>query len=167
MADFGSALGIVRHWLAQFTLWIGAALVLFVFLLVLYGVGTRYLAGASPIWFDELARYAIIASAMIGVGGVWVEGAHMRVGVLEARVPPRWARTVVTYQWLLTLALAAMMTWYGWTYMQSVSFFTTQGLQISRSWPVMFVPIGFALLFVLALLKGPAPLPQPHEETGE
>ena len=157
-------IALLRIWLARLTLGLSALLVAWVSILVLYGVGSRYLLGASPIWFAELTRYSIIASAMIGTGAVWIEGGHMRVGVLEARVPGAARRAIVLYQWVLTVGLAGAMTWFSYQYVGQVSFFQTQGLQVSRSYPVSVLPIGFGLLCLFALLKGPHPLPQPVEE---
>ena len=34
---------------------------------VLYGIAMRYVLGGAPIWTDELARYAMIATAMLGL----------------------------------------------------------------------------------------------------
>ncbi|SFS62656.1 TRAP-type C4-dicarboxylate transport system, small permease component [Sulfitobacter marinus] len=141
--------------LTRLTLGVSALLAASVAAFILYGVGARYFFGSSPIWFDELARYMIISSALIGIGGVWVNGGHMRVNVLERRVPPALRQTIVCYQWILTVALAGAMTWFSYNYIGSVSFFKTPGLQISRSWPVSVIPIGFGFLFVLSLLRGP------------
>ena len=107
---------------------------------------------------DELARYCIIGAAMLGMGAVWIEGAHMRVAILENRVPAPIKRVIVWYQWLLTLALTGAMTWFSYEYVGSVGFFKTPGLQISRSIPVAILPVGFGLLFLLALLNGPKPM---------
>ena len=161
----GPVISLVRTGLARLTLGLSALLVAWVSILVLYGVGTRYLLGASPIWFAELTRYSIIGSAMIGAGAVWIEGGHMRVGVLEARVPEAAKRVIVVYQWVLTVGLTGGMAWFSYKYVGQVGFFQTQGLQVSRSWPVSILPVGFGLLCLLALLKGPRPLPQPVEES--
>ncbi len=153
-------IGTVQTWLARLTLGVSALLIAWVALFILYGVGARYFLGSSPIWFDELARYAIIAAAMIGVGAVWVDGAHMRVSVLETRVPEGLRKIIILYQWLLTLALAGSMTWFSYQYVGKVGFFQTPGLQVSRSVPVALMPIGFGLLFLMALINGPKALPQ-------
>lgn len=150
----------VQTWLARLALGVSAILIAWVSLFILYGVGARYFLGSSPIWFDELARYVIIAAAMIGVGAVWVEGAHMRVSILENRVPDGLRKAIILYQWLLTLALSGAMTWFSYQYVGKVGFFQTPGLQVSRSIPVMLMPIGFGLLFIMVLLNGPKALPQ-------
>jgi TRAP-type C4-dicarboxylate transport system permease small subunit len=149
----------IQTWLARLTLGVSAFLIAWVAMFILYGVGSRYFFGSSPIWFDELARYAIIGAAMIGIGGVWVNGDHMRVSVLETRVPEKIGKAIILYQWLLTLGLAGAMTWFSYKYVGQVGFFKTPGLQVSRSLPVALMPIGFGLLFILALMNGPKALP--------
>ncbi|WP_282095120.1 TRAP transporter small permease [Epibacterium ulvae] len=155
---------ILKIWLARLTLGVSALLIAWVSLFILYGVGARYFLGASPIWFDELARYVIIGGAMIGVGAVWVEGAHMRVAVLEQRVPATIKRLMIFYQWILTLALSGSMAWFSYQYVGKVGFFTTPGLQISRSVPVALLPVGFGFLFLLVLLHGPNAIRQQEVE---
>ncbi|WP_417473065.1 TRAP transporter small permease [Leisingera sp.] len=151
-------LALVQKWLARLTMGVSALLIAWVALFILYGVGARYILGSSPIWFDELARYSIIAAAMIGVGAVWVEGAHMRVSVVEDRAPAALRRVIILYQWLLTLGLTGAMAWFSYEYVGKVGFFKTQGLQISRSVPVAILPVGFGLLFLMVLLHGPRAL---------
>lgn len=132
-------------------------------LAILYGVFTRYVTGGAPIWTDELGRYLIIGTVMLAVGAVWIEGGHMRVALIERLLPRGLGRLLCWYQWLLTLALALAGAWFSYQYAQSVSMFTSQGLGISRTIPVMSLPVGFSLLALLSLCHGPRPLPTPHE----
>lgn len=125
---------------------------------ILYGVFMRYLAGGAPIWTDELARYLIIGSVLLAAGAVWVEGGHMRVALIERLLPPALCRLLNVYQWLLTLGLAIAGTVISYKYALSVSMFTSSGLGISRTIPMMSLPVGFALLSWHALWYGPAPL---------
>ncbi|MCG7599880.1 TRAP transporter small permease [Halomonas sp. McH1-25] len=132
---------------------------------ILYGVFMRYLAGGAPIWTDELARYLIIGSVLLAAGAVWVEGGHMRVALIEKLLPAGLCRLLNWYQWLLTLGLAVAGTIISYDYAQSVSMFTSSGLGISRTIPMMSLPVGFALLAWHVLWYGPAPLRTQVEET--
>ena len=146
--------------LTRLTIGVSALIIGWVTAFILYGVGARYFFGSSPIWFDELARYSIIGAAMIGAGAVWVMGAHMRVSVLENHVPAPIRTAIIWYQWLLTLALTGAMAWFAYEYVGKVGFFKTPGLQVSRSIPVSLMPLGFSLLFLMALFHGPRALPK-------
>ena len=151
----------------RLSLWLASAMLAIDLLAILYGVFTRYVAGGAPIWTDELARYLIIGAVMLAMGTVWIEGGHMRVALIERLLPRALGRLLSWYQWLLTLALALGGAWVSYRYAQSVSMFTSQGLGISRTVPVMAMPIGFTLLALLALCHGPRPLPTLHDETEE
>lgn len=127
--------------------------------IILYGVFMRYFVGGAPIWTDELSRFLIIGTVMIAAGVVWVEGGHMRVALVERLLPTPLVRLLNFYQWLLTLSIAIGGAWVSYRYALSVGMFTTSGLGISRTIPMMSVPIGFALLAWHVLWHGPAPLP--------
>ncbi|MDT8878336.1 TRAP transporter small permease [Halomonas saccharevitans] len=147
-------LAISRH--ASLT--VASSLLLLDLAVILFGVFMRYLVGGAPIWTDELARFLIIGSVLLGAGAVWIEGGHMRVALIESLLPPRLCRILNLYQWLLTLSLAVAAAIVSYRYALSVSMFTSQGLGISRTWPMLSLPIGFALLAWHALCHGPAPL---------
>lgn len=151
----------------RLSLWIASAMLAVDLLAILYGVFTRYLAGGAPIWTDELARYLIIGAVMLAAGAVWIEGGHMRVALIERLLPRAPGRLLSWYQWLLTLAIALAGAWTSYRYAQSVSMFASQGLGISRTVPVMAMPVGFALLALLAVCHGPRPLPIPSEEPAD
>ncbi|MCA1769582.1 MAG: TRAP transporter small permease subunit [Halomonas sp.] len=140
------------------SLTVASSLLLINLAAILYGVFMRYLAGGAPIWTDELARYLIIGSVLLAAGAVWVEGGQMRVALIERLLPAPLCRLLNFYQWLLTLCIAIGAAIVSYRYAMSVSMFTSQGLGISRTIPMLSVPVGFALLAWHALWYGPAPL---------
>lgn len=140
------------------TLTLAGALLSVNVLAILYGVVMRYVVGGAPIWTDELSRFLIIATVMLAAGAVWSEGGHMRVGLLERLLPAPLARLLNIYQWLLTLLIALGGAFISYRYALSVSMFTSSGLGISRSIPLLSLPLGFVLLVWHVLLYGPAPL---------
>lgn len=140
------------------SLTVASSLLLINLAAILYGVFMRYLAGGAPIWTDELARFLIIGSVLLGAGAVWVEGGHMRVALIERLLPAPLCRLLNLYQWLLTLCIAIGAAIVSYRYAMSVSMFTSQGLGFSRTIPMLSVPVGFALLAWHALWYGPAPL---------
>lgn len=146
------------------SLTVAGSLLLLDLAIILFGVFMRYLAGGAPIWTDELARYLIIGSVLLAAGAVWIEGGHMRVGLIERLLPVPLRRLLNLYQWLLTLGIAIAATLFSYRYALSVSMFTSQGLGVSRTVPMMALPVGFALLAWQALWHGPAPLKEPTEE---
>lgn len=123
--------------------------------ILIYGVAARYIGGRSPIWMDELSRFLIIGTVLLAAGMVWVRNDHMRINILENRLPKKWACALKIYQWLLTIIISATFVWFSWRYAFSVSNFTTMGLGISRTWPMLSMPIGFFILLLFVILRGP------------
>lgn len=124
-------------------------------IILIYGVAARYIGGRSPIWMDELSRFLIIGTVLLAAGVVWVRNDHMRINILENRLPKKWASALKIYQWLLTIIISATFVWFSWRYAFSVSNFTTMGLGISRTWPMLSMPIGFFILLLFVILRGP------------
>lgn len=143
---------------------LGTTLLLLDLLLLIYGVFARYLLGSAPIWLDEMARYLIIGSVMLVLGALWVDGGHMRINLLEQRLPTRLALWVRLYQWLVATAFFAFATWVSLRYALDAGRFRSLGLGVSRTWPLLSLPIGFGLLMLMILLRGPWPDEAPADE---
>jgi len=144
---------------------LGALLLLLDLLLLIYGVFARYLLGSAPIWLDEMARYLIIGSVMLVLGALWVDGGHMRINLLEERLPAHLARWVRLYQWLAATAFFAFASWVSLRYALDAGRFRSLGLGVSRTWPLLSLPVGFSLLTLLILLRGPWPAAPDTDET--
>jgi TRAP-type C4-dicarboxylate transport system permease small subunit len=114
-------------------------------------VVSRYVLGDSIIWAEELARYALIWSAMVGAAVAYRRGAHIGVTALLDALPPA-ARTVVARGvHLVCLAFALLVAWQGWAL--ALRNFdrgqTSPALQIDIAWANLAVAAG-ALLLALA-----------------
>lgn len=124
-------------------------------LIILYSVFTRYALNHSPIWSDELSRYAIIASVMMAMSCAYVDGRHMRVSIIEQSVSLTTRRMIELYQWLAVATVSLFFAYVSFQYALSLSKFTSMGLNISKTVPLLSLPIGFATLFIMVLLQGP------------
>jgi len=122
---------------------------------LIYGIFARYFIGHSPIWMDEFSRYLVIGMVMLVIAPAWLYNKHMRVDFIDALLPAPLLKLLRIYIWLLTLILSGCIAWYSFQYAFSVSRFTTIGLGISKTIPLMSLPVGFFCLFTVALLTGP------------
>lgn len=154
----------LRKQLCQLILLLAGLLLILNACVVLYGTFARYFFGGAPIWTDEGARFLMIATAMLACGAVWQLGEHMRVNVTERLLSAKAAKIVIFYQWLITVFVALAGAYISMKYALSVSMFQSQGLGISRTIPMLSMPIGFTLFAILTLLYGPNKLPTMNEE---
>lgn len=143
------------HKLGEWLLLTASALFVVNVSVLLYGVIARYLVGHSPIWMDELARYLIIGTVLLVLAPAWLQKRHMRVDFLESVLPHRLQMLLRLYSWLLVVGLSGYVAWISWHYAFSVHRFMTIGLGISKTIPLLSIPVGFGCLFLAALLHGP------------
>lgn len=145
----------LRTRLSQGLLLLACSLLVINLAILLYGVFARYLLNASPIWMDELARYLVIASVMLCAGTVYLRDEHMRVNIINRFATGRWGQLLALYHWLVVLLLTGFIAWVSARYAISIQRFMTPGLGISKSIPLLSLPIGFGALCLLTLLRGP------------
>ena len=145
----------VREGLYRVLLCGSTVILVFNVLLILYSVFTRYILNYSPIWSDELSRYAIVASVMLAMSCAYVDGRHMGIALIKQNANQRVRRAIELYQWFVVLSVSAFFTYVSWRYSLSLGRFSSMGLGVSKSVPLFLLPIGFAALFCMALLQGP------------
>ena len=119
---------------------------------ILMGVFSRYFFLSSPIWTEELARYSLVWMVMLAANPALRRGEHMGIDLLVQYFP---ARIQTALRWTiraLFLGITGFMAVLGWRYAWSVSNFTTMGLGIPKTVPLLAVPVGMGLLCVQYLL---------------
>ena len=92
------------------------AVVLFVglFLVVLLQILGRTGLVPGPVWTEELARWLWVWMALIGIGAVERNRAHLRMGFLIELLPRRGQRIVALLTDLLYLTIACHLVWIAW-----------------------------------------------------
>ncbi|HZD53887.1 MAG TPA: TRAP transporter small permease [Woeseiaceae bacterium] len=118
-------------------------------------VVARYIVGDSIIWAEELARYALIWSAMIGAAVAYRRGAHVAVGVLWGVLPEAGVRFVWRAIHLIVVAFAAVVLWQGLALVlrNFARHQLSPALQVEIGWAYLAIPCGGALL-ALAAIEG-------------
>jgi len=120
-----------------------------------YGVLTRYILNGAPIWTDELARFLIIGSVLLALSNVYLTDQHMRVSIIKRYLSKNLHTCLLYYRWFVILTITLIFAYGSFQYAQSLVIFKTPGLGISKVFPLMILPTGFASLFLCALFKGP------------
>lgn len=126
---------------------------------IVFAVVARYGFDVSPIWTEELARYALIWSVLLAGAAALRRGEHMQIRIVVDRLSPGLAVVVQGLRRAVVLAILVFMTVMGAYYAQKVSAMTTLAMNVSRSVPTAAIPAGMGLMviqYVLILLAGAA-----------
>jgi len=126
---------------------------------VLFGVVLRYGFAASPIWADELARYALIWAVMLAGAAALRRGEHMQIDIVRQNLPRVVGRIADAIRRLAILGVLAFMTIMGAYSAQKLWGMTTLALNVPRTIPAASVPAGMGLMLVqyaLMQVAGPA-----------
>jgi TRAP-type transport system small permease protein len=113
----------------------------------------RYVLADSIIWSEEVARYALVWSSMVGAAVAYRHGAHVAVTDLVIKLPAALQALVVRTVHLLILGFCVLLTWQSW--MLTLRSFgrreVTVALQMDIAWIQLAFPVGGALLAIVAL----------------
>lgn len=113
----------------------------------------RYALNDSLYWAEELARYALVWSSMIGAAVAYRHGSHVAVTDVVKRFPVAVQRQVVRVVHALVFAFGAFILWQGW--MLAMRNFArhqlSTSLEIEIAWIYLSIPIGGALLMLAAI----------------
>lgn len=113
----------------------------------------RYALNDSLYWAEELARYALVWSSMIGAAVAYRHGSHVAVTDVVKRLPARVQRQVVRVVHALVFAFGAFLLWQGWmlTMRNFARHQLSTSLEIEIAWIYLSIPIGGALLMLAAI----------------
>jgi TRAP-type C4-dicarboxylate transport system permease small subunit len=113
----------------------------------------RYGLNASLVWAEELARYALIWSAMVGTSVAYRRAELVGVTYLPDRLPPRWSARLLRAVDGIVLMFSIVLMREGWllTLRNFDRNQLTPALQIPIAWANLAIPAGGLLLGVAAL----------------
>jgi len=136
--------------------WAAALLFTFSGVMLTYEVIARYFFTAPTIWAAELSQLCLIWGSLIAMA--WALGArrHIAVDAVVRLLPEGVRRLTETFAMLAVAAFSALVTWKGWAiFYDSFERGRTTGSMLDLpTWvSELAIPIGFALLFVQALIE--------------
>lgn len=129
---------------------------------LLVGVGAqvvmRYGFGVTALWSEEVGRYLLIHTTLIGAAVSVHRREHIRLDIILNAMPGPIRGALSGLNRLVALAVLAVLTWYGLDTMPFMWDMNSTGLRIPIAWPFLGVPIYFGLATGFALLdlaRGP------------
>ena len=121
--------------------------------LLLVGVISRYLLDAPLVWIDEAASIVFLWLASLGAVVALRRGEHMRMTALVAKASPRMRALLETIGTAATLGFLLMVVHPAYEFAAEEVMVTTPSLEISNAWRAAALPVGLALMAVLAAIK--------------
>ncbi len=124
-------------------------------LVIAFETVMRYL-GHPTSWAQDFAVYFMILGAFLSQGAVMLEDGHVRVDFFIEFLSKKTRELLVRLTLAISLAYIGAMAWWGGK-MALRSFMTgktSTGLFEMKMWiPESAIPVGFAFLFVAALIR--------------
>ncbi len=136
--------------------WFAAVLFAVAGIMLTYEVMARYFFIRPTIWAAELSQLCLIWGCLIAMAWLLSARRHIAVDAVIQLLPPSAQRWIEAAAMLVVAAFSAMVTWKGWDiFLDSFERGRTTGSLLDLpSWIVeLAVPLGFALLFIQALIE--------------
>lgn len=132
-------------------LWLATAATAGLLVVVTLQVILRYGFASAPFWSEEVGRYCLVWSVLLGAAVSVRRGGHIRVDIFAERLPPRARRALRRGLRALSCALFALMAWYAVDAALFLTTMTSTGLRVPMAWPFAAVPLAFAAAALFAL----------------
>ncbi len=143
----------VERWLVRIVGAVAAVAVLVEVGILLTGVVARFGLNRPLVWSDELASIVFLWLAMLGsVLALWT-GEHMRLTTIACAPAAAVAGPAETLAVLTPLLLLAFLISPALDYMTDQSFIETPALGWSDAVRAAAMPVGFALMIAISLLR--------------
>jgi len=112
----------------------------------------RYVLSDSLVWGEELARYALVWSSMLGAAVAYRQGRHIAVTELTSLLPVTARRLAARAVNLIVLAFSVLLLWQGAMLVlrNLARNQKSTALQIDIAWVQLAIPVAAALLIVAA-----------------
>ncbi len=131
--------------------WISAGMIVAAVAITCQMIFIRFVLNGSTIWQTEAVIYLVIAATLLGLPYVQRLRGHVNVDLIPLSLPPkgRFALSLLTSG--LSIAIVAVMTWYGYEYWH---FAWERGWKSDTVWgvrlwiPYLAIPVGFGLLLL-------------------
>jgi len=149
----GRAAHAIERWVGTTVELVVAALIAIEIGILLAGVVSRYFLNAPITWTDEAASILFLWLASLGAVVALRRGEHMRMTALVAKVSPRARELLDTIGIAATLAYLLMVVHPAYEYAVEEAMVTTPSLEISNAWRVSALPVGLALMALLAVIR--------------
>ncbi|WP_306153038.1 TRAP transporter small permease [Roseovarius sp. MMSF_3281] len=131
--------------------WCSAGMIVAAVAITCQMIVIRFVLNGSTIWQTEAVVYLVIAATLIGLPYVQRLRGHVNVDLIPISLPPRARFVLAVVTSLLSIAIVALMLFYGYDYWH---FAWERGWRSDTIWgvrlwiPYLSIPVGFGLLLL-------------------
>ncbi len=142
----------ISVWLAR----VAAAVFVATGAMLTYEVAARYIFNAPTIWAAELSQLLLIVGVFIALAGTLHRREHISIDILHRLLPDRAKQVSDTFVLTFICVFSAIVTYWGFDIAWD-SFINTRStgtmLNLPNWWSEVFIPFGFALVTLQALVE--------------
>jgi TRAP-type C4-dicarboxylate transport system permease small subunit len=111
----------------------------------------RYALNNAIPWSEELSKYLMVWLTFLGAPIALRHGSHINIDLLQQLMPPRGRQLFHLVIHLLVVATMVLVLWYGISFAQLGARQVASSFRLSMLWMYLAVPIGAALVALVAL----------------
>lgn len=93
---------------------VSSVLFIILFLVIVYQILGRTALFDGAVWTEEAARWIWVWMALIAIGTVERDGAHLRMGFIMELLPQKAQKVIGLITDLVYLGIAGHLVWLGW-----------------------------------------------------
>jgi len=152
LAEPGRATGGgMNRWMAPLEV-VSAALMVFIVLLLLAGVLSRYLFTTPVVWIDEVVSVSFLWVAMIGAALAMHRNEHLRLTVLVDKLGPDIRGYVQAFAIVAVAVFLLLMLPHAYTYAHDEWQVITPTLEMPNTFRVAAIPFGVAVMLAIVVV---------------
>ncbi|TYC72408.1 TRAP transporter small permease [Stappia sp. BW2] len=155
------------YFVLQAFAWMAAFLFIAVGCMLTYEVLARYLFIAPTIWASELSQLCLMWGTMLAMPWLLKTGRHIAVDAVTDQLSPAWRRVCHVLAMGFVAVFSILVAWKGGAiFYDSFERGRTSGTMLDLPMWIseLSIPVGFALLFLQAVLElGQKPKSGDHE----
>ena len=102
-------------------------------------------------WSEELARYLLVWSSIVGASCVYRRAGHISVSVIQDLMPPTVRKIMKILVHIICCVFFAMMIYFGFIYMGKMSAQLSPAMRLPMGYMYAVIPVGGILLFLQAV----------------
>lgn len=131
--------------------WLGVIALAVISLISLSNVVVRYTTDASFAFTEEFSVFLMVVLAFAGGAVAARSNEHIRITLLETKLGLTGRRILYTLQWLVTLIVLSLVTWYGG--LLAYEEYTWESLSPGLGYPTWIYLIWLPLLSIAIMIR--------------